>query len=70
MHATAIDLATFDATRPGTLPDGWISVCDGKGSLRWPSADPTALQPNVPSNLARARSVVRDAFCLADGFVR
>ena len=44
---------TFDATRPGALPEGWEAGVTGKGAPRWAvDEDPTA--PSPPHVLHRS----------------
>jgi hypothetical protein len=64
---------TFDATRPGALPEGWEAGVTGKGAPRWAvGEDPTAPSPKHVLRQSGQGTfpwcVKRDA-TLADGFV-
>jgi hypothetical protein len=64
---------TFDATRPGALPEGWEAGVTGKGAPRWAGGeDPTAPSPKHVLRQSGQGTfpwcVKRDA-TLADGFV-
>ena len=69
----AAETETFDQTKPGTLPAGWIAGVTGYGSPHWAVvADSTA--PTPPHALKQSGSgtypwAVKKDVSLADGFV-
>lgn len=64
---------SFDKTKPGALPEGWVCGVTGKGSPRWAvDTDPAA--PSAPQVLQQTGSgtfpwCVKKDVSLADGFV-
>ena len=69
----AADTETFDQTKPGALPAGWVTGVTGFGSPQWAVvADPTA--PTPPHALKQSGAgtypwAVKKDVSLADGFV-
>ena len=63
----------FDATKTGTLPEGWTPGVTGKGTPRW-SVEADRSAPSAPNVLKQSGSgtfpwCVIKAVALADGFV-
>ena len=53
MQVHANEIVNFDATRPGTLPEGWTAGVTGSGSPRW-SVEPDATAPSKPNVLKQS----------------
>jgi hypothetical protein len=64
---------SFDAIKPGTIPDGWTCGVTGKGTPKWAvGEDPSAPSPtNVLQQTGSGTFpwCVKNATSLADGFV-
>jgi hypothetical protein len=70
--AALINVANFDSSAVGALPDGWRSGVTGNGSPRW-TVERDATAPSAPNVLKQSGRgtfpwCVKDA-SLADGFV-
>lgn len=72
-NVMSAETETFDQTKPGALPAGWIAGVTGFGSPQWAVvADPTA--PTPPHALKQSGAgtypwAVKKDVALADGFV-